>query len=216
MKGKLLVIEGIDGSGKLTQVNLLFNYLKRNKNKVKLFSFPRYDQFYGKLVGRILKGEFGNNNLSPYLTSLPFAMDRLMARDKIFNYLKQGYLVLMDRYVTSSLVHQAGKFKGKKQNKFIKWLVKMEYEVNKMPKEDMVLFLDVSVEMTQKMMGRRGKKDVAEKDVEYQKRTYQLYKKLVRKFKHWKEVECVKDGKLFSKTEIHQKIISKNRPWNLL
>ena len=207
MRGKLVVIEGIDGSGKSTQVKLLFNYLKQEKTKVKLMNFPRYDQFYGDLCGRMLKGEFGGIKLSPYLTSLPYAMDRLMARDEINKWLEKGYLVLMDRYTTSSLVHQGAKFSGKKQDKFIEWLLKMEYEVNKMPKEELVIFLDVSVKFSQKLMKSRGSKVyVKGVDVRYQEETFGLYKKLVEKYEHWKKIECVRGERLLDKKKIHEKI----------
>jgi len=208
-RGKLIVFEGTDGSGKSTQVKLLFNYLKRKGISSKIISFPRYDKFYGNLAGRVLKGEFGGNSLSPYLTALPFATDRLMAKKKINRWLDGGQIVLVDRYVGSSLAHQGAKLRGEKQKELVEWVLRMEYKINQLPREDIVIFLDLPVNLTQNLLKIRNlKKDIAEKDVEYQKQSIKLYHDLIDKFKHWQTVKGVDEkGKLLSKDEMHQRIL---------
>ena len=213
--GKLLVIDGADGAGKATQTEMLLKYLKKNKIKNKYISFPRYKtSFHGALVARFLKGEFGGNrDVSPYLASLAFALDRLTARDDIVEWLEGGNLVVSDRY-TSANAHQASKMPKDQQVDFIKWLYDMEYKEHKLPKEDIVLFLHVSVEISQKLLNHKskkknngGKKDEAEKDISHQQEAIAMYKRFANKYKHWVVVECVEDGKLLSKTKIHHKII---------
>ena len=213
--GKLVVIDGADGAGKATQTEMLLKYLKKNKIKNKYISFPRYKtSFHGDLIGRFLKGEFGGNrDVSPYLASLAFALDRLTARDEMIEWLEEGNLVVSDRY-TSANVHQAGKMPKDKQEDFIKWLYDMEYKEHKLPKEDIVLFLHVPAEISQKLLDHKskkknnnGEKDVAEKDLEHQKESIAMYHRFAKKYKHWVIIDCVEDGKLLSKTKIHNKII---------
>ena len=200
MPGRLIVFEGIDGSGKSTQIELYFNYLKSKKIPARLISFPRYDQFYGSLSGRILRGELNGNQLSPYLFSLPFAADRLMAKDQINNWLKAGSTVLVDRYVWSSVAHQ-----GAKDPAVIDWIIKMEYEINRLPKEDQVVYLNLPVDVSQKLMKSKSK-DEAEKDVDYQKKVYVLYQQLAEKY-HWQVIDCLdKQNHLLSKDDVSQKI----------
>lgn len=203
---KLIVFEGPDGSGKSTQVKLLFNYLKRKKIPVELIAFPRYDQWYGRLVKRMLLGEFGNQ-LNPYLSSLPFALDRFMAKKKILAWLKSGKIVLVDRYVASSLAHQGARLTGQAQTQFINWLYRTEYEINSLPKEDAVVYLHLPVTVARKLMQDR-RQDLAEKNLQHQQRAQLVYEKLAKKFKHWVKIDCVdKKGTLLSKEAIHQKIL---------
>jgi len=214
-KGRLIVLEGIDGSGKSTQIKMMFKYLNGRRIPYKSISFPRYKRFYGALAGRVLRGDFGSNDLSPYLTSLPFAMDRWQARDEIVGWLKKGYLVIADRYVTSSLVHQAAKFKGKRQLEALKWIEEMEYGQNRLPKEEVVILLDMPVEKSQALMKERKKRvyvrgtDVLEKDVDNQKRASKLYKQLAVQ-KHWQVVKTVNQkGELLPVGRIHKEIVKR-------
>lgn len=214
--GKLIVIDGADGAGKATQTELLLKYLKSNKIKHKYISFPRYHtSFHGHHVARFLKGEFGGNNeVSPYMASLAFALDRLTARDEMVEWLEEGNVIVADRYTSANMAHQTAKLPKEKQASFIKWLYDMEYKEHKLPKEDLVLFLHVPAEISQKLLDKKskkknnaGKKDVAEQDLDHQKKSIAMYQQLSKKFKHWQIVECVEDGKLLSKKKIHDKII---------
>lgn len=213
-KGKLVVIDGADGSGKGTQTKKLLNYLKKSKVKNKYITFPRYyTSFHGRHVGRFLTGEFGGNNeVSPYLSSLAFALDRLHARDEIVEWLREGNVVVSDRYVTASMAHQGSKMTPKKRKAFIDWLYTMEYKEHKLPKEDLVIYLYVPVDVSQKLLEKKGLrkytkgKDKAEADVKHQKRSIQMYRSFCKKYKHWVEIKCVEKGKLLSIDEVHERI----------
>lgn len=147
-RGKFIVIEGIDGSGKDTQTNLLVKKLKESGYKVRNFDFPQYRKtFFGGAVGRFLKGEFGSlNEVNPYLASIVYAGDRWQAKDEINKYLGMGYVVVSNRYVLSNL-HQASKLKSKKRKEFWDFIENLEYKTYGVPKEDLDLILDVPVEV---------------------------------------------------------------------
>lgn len=214
-KGKLVVIDGADGSGKSTQTKLLLKYLKKNNLKNRFISFPRYyTSFHGRHVGRFLKGEFnhegaGTSEVSPYLSSLAFALDRLTARDQIVEWLSEGNIVVADRYVSASMAHQGSKLPKENQREFVDWLYSMEYKEHKLPKEDVVIYLHVPVDTAQKLMKEQGREaDTADKDIRHQRQTVEMYKSLTARYKHWQLLECVDEkGALFSIDEIHQKIL---------
>lgn len=218
-RGKLVVIDGTDGSGKGTQTQLLLDYLETKHVEHKYIDFPRYyTSFHGKMVGRYLAGEFGTmESASPYLSSLFYAMDRLTARDEMVDWLQEGNLVIANRYTTSSMAFQTARVDQDKQEEFLRWLYEMEYKEHKLPKEDLVIFLYVPVEISQKLIEQKAKreyakgqqKDIHEANVEYQKKVLQLYLDLAKKHKHWEVIDCVDEkGKLYSVEEVHQKIIS--------
>lgn len=214
-KGKLIVIDGINGSGKETQTKLLLQYLRNQNITANFISFPRYHtSFHGKTVSRFLSGEFGKlNDVNPYLSSLAFALDRLTAKNQIIDWLNDGHIVLADRYVTSSLAHQGAKLALKDRQKFSSWIYEMEYQQHKMPKENMVIFLYVPAEISDKLMQQRNGKHEGKKDIEeglaYQKKVAKYYLQLCLKFKHWEIINCVlKNGELKSRETIHQEIIN--------
>jgi dTMP kinase len=217
-KGKLVVIDGTDGSGKGTQTELLLKYLDSNNIRNKYIDFPRYyTSFHGQMVGRYLSGEFGSlESSSPYLTSLFYAMDRLTARDEIVDWLEEGNTVVANRYTTSSMAFQTARVDKEKREEFIKWLYDMEYKEHKLPKEDLVLFLYVPVEISQKLIDQKAsrdyvagkKKDINEANVAYQKEVLSLYLELAKKNKHWEVIKCVDSkGKLLSIEKVHDKVI---------
>jgi dTMP kinase len=215
--GKLIVIDGADGAGKATQTQLLLDYLKQQQIKNKYISFPRYHtSFHGHHVARFLKGEFGGNNeVSPYMSSLAFALDRLTARDEMIEWLEEGSIVVADRYTSANMAHQTSKLPQDKQKDFLKWLYEMEYKEHKLPKEDVVLFLHVPAEISQRLLDKKsdqknngGKRDQAESDLDHQRKSIAMYMKLAKKNKHWAVIECVEEGELLSKEQIHEKIIA--------
>lgn len=216
-KGKLIVIDGGDGSGKETQVNLLTSMLTKEKKPYKVIDFPRYyTSFHGKTVAQFMRGEFGRlDEVSPYLASLAYALDRASMKEEVELALEKGDLVIANRYATSSLAHQGAKFNNKEERtKFLKWLYELEYNVHRIPKENLVIYLYVpwriGLELTNKKETRaylKGKDDIAEKDIHHRKTTEEMYLEFAKKNKHWVTVECVKNGKLLSKQEIHEKII---------
>ena len=218
IKGKLVVIDGTDGSGKGTQTELLLKYLDEHKIKNKYIDFPRYyTSFHGQMVGRYLAGEFGSlESSSPYLTSLFYAMDRLTARDEIVDWLEEGNTVIANRYTTSSMAFQTARIEKPKREEFLKWLYEMEYKEHKLPKEDLVLFLYVPVEISQKLIEQKNKreytkgqkKDINEANVAYQREVLSLYLDLAKKHEHWEVIKCVDaKGKLLSIEKVHEKVI---------
>lgn len=218
-KGKLIVIEGSDGSGKTTQLELLKTFLESQNIPVKKIDFPRYyDSFYGKVIARFLQGEFGKlEEINPYLISIVYALDRAEAKDKINTWLSEGNIVLSNRYAPSNLAHQSGRLPSSERQAYIDWGVELEYKVNKIPKEDVVVFLHVPYKVSLKLMkntdrGKRdylkGKKqDMVEKDPSYLKNAEEVYLSLAKQFPHWIVIECVDaQGNLRSREEIHEEV----------
>lgn len=207
-KGKLVIFEGIDGSGKATQVKMLDASLSRDKIPHEVISFPRYGENpYANLVRSYLHGEFGNKKkINPYVISLAFAGDRALAKTLIKNWLEIGKTVLVDRYVSSNKAHMAAELSGKDRKEFINWLDNLEYETNKIPRENLVFFLYVPYEISQKNISKE-KRDLLEKDLKHQKATSKIYLELAKQ-KNWITINCTKKGKMRSKEEIHQEIVS--------
>jgi len=216
-KGKLIVIDGGDGSGKATQSALLQTYLEKQGKKVKYMDFPRYySSFHGRVVGRFLTGEFGNlDQVSPYLASLAYALDRASAKEEMDTWLSHGGVLLSNRYATSSMAHQAAKLPTDKRKDFIAWLDEMEYKVHKIPREDIVVYLyvpwKIGYELTLKKEERKyakGKLDIAEKDIHHRIESESMYLRLARERKNWIKIDCVgKDGTMLSKEAIHTAVV---------
>ncbi len=208
-KGKFIVIDGIDGSGKATQAKLLIKRLKKEGHKTSTIDFPRYyDNFFGKMAGRYLSGEFGNaDQVSPYLASILYALDRWESKDLIFNNLKKGKIVVCDRYASANMIHQGGKVKNnKKRIELIRWLDEMEFDVLKIPKPDLIIFLDVPHAIEQKLVDKKGereyikgrKRDIHEKNNSHLLNARRQALKLAKQNKNWIKINCVKDGKMMS------------------
>lgn len=217
MKGKLIVIEGGDGSGKATQTELLRKYFASQKILTKTISFPQYKStFFGKTIARVLRGEIAPlSQINPYLISMVYAMDRVEAKDKLYKWLNEGFMVVLDRYVSSNMAHQTGRLPKKEQNKFLNWIEKLEYTVNNVPREDVVIYLYVPYTTSQKLLTERktdthlqGKKDIVEKDSEYLRKAEETYTKLEKKFPHWVRIDCIDEtGKMRSREAIHKEIV---------
>lgn len=214
-KGKFIVLEGTDGSGKATQLKLLVDFLKTQGYKVKQVDFPQYyTSFFGKLVGRFLKGEFGGiDEVSPYLASLTYAGDRFEAKERIRKWLDQGKFVVSNRYVGSNMAHQTAKLPRGEQIFFLRFLEKMEYEVFKVPKEDIVIFPYLPVSIGQRLVDNKGKRkyiggkkrDIHEADLSHQKKSSEVYLRLVKKYPHWAKIDCCdRKGNLRKPEEIHK------------
>jgi len=224
-KGKLIVIDGSNGSGKATQTKLLIKYLKNQKIPAKKISYPRYyTSFHGKTVARFLNGEFGDlEQVNPYLSSLAYALDRLTSKNQILDWLDAGNIVIADRYVTSSMAHQGVKLQGKARTKIINWIYEMEYKQHRMPKEDIVIYLYVPPKISDKLIEQKAKKykgkkkkDI-EEGLEYQRQVTKLYLKLVKKYPHWIKINCVDEkGKLMSIKKIHGLIIKRLKKRKLI
>lgn len=211
--GKLIVIDGLDGSGKTTQFDILREKLAA-VTAVKAISFPDYQNPSSALVKMYLNGEIAENaaDVNAYAASSFYAVDRY-ASYKMFwekNYLN-GELILASRYVTSNAIHQMGKLPESEWDCYLEWLADYEYSKLGLPKADMVIFLDMSVEISQRLMsGRYGgdesKKDIHEANVKYLQtcRKSALYaaEKL-----GWRVVSCSSDGEVLSVAEISGKLM---------
>lgn len=180
MKGKIIVVEGTDASGKHTQSKLLAEKLEKEGKEVAFFSFPRYETFFGKLVTKYLQGEFGSlKEVKPELASLLYSLDRYDALSKIEELLKQGKIIVCDRYTASNVAHQAAKFQGSDREKFIEWVESIE---SRLPMPDLTIFLDLPVEISAKLMhSRKREKDIHELDLDYLEATRQVYSELSKK-----------------------------------
>ncbi len=225
-KGKLIVIDGIDGSGKATQVRLLEERLKKEGVKIKTIDFPRYEEnFFGKLIGEYLSGVYGDFiKVDPKLASVLYAADRFESSTKIKEWLDKGYLVLADRYATANQIHQGGKISSlKKRKEFLDFLDKMEYDVFKIPRPDLVIYLDVPFEVSkvwlQKKVAMRkkkylkGRKDVAEDNLIHLKNSRESALLLARQNKNWQKVVCCKGTVCLLPEQVSQQvydIIKKN------
>lgn len=215
-KGKFIVIDGTDGSGKATQVALLEKRLKKEGKIVKLVDFPEYyKNFFGKFIGHCLTEQYYNFiHVHPKIASVLYAADRFESKDHIESWLKKGYVVIANRYVSANQIHQGGKIKDlKKRKAFIQWLDEMEYGVFKIPKPDVVLYLSVPFEVSQKMMKERNavskrnyagnKKDVHEVDVEFQKNSRASALWLSKTLSYFKKIDCAPKKHMLTREDIH-------------
>lgn len=205
MKGKLLVLEGLDASGKHTQAALLARGLQRAGKRVQSIGFPTYGTPWGKLVKKYLQGKFGGKDaLPPQIPAMLYAADRRQHAKKIRGWLAHGEWVVCDRYTQSNL-YQAAKINAESGRKaFISWLKKLERE---MPQANTVMFLDVPLASSRKLLVKRGRRqDVHEKDAAYLARVRRLYLQEA-KANRWKVVKCVRQGRLRGKQDIAGEIL---------
>lgn len=207
MKGKLIVIEGIDGSGKTTQVELLTKYLADKNILHEVISFPRYeDNLYGKLIRRYLGGEFGSTlEVNPYLIALAYAGDRLMAKPQVEFWLSAGKLVIANRYVSSSKAHLGANLAEDKREEFMQWVDELEYQTNKLPKEDLTILLNVDPKLGQKNV-QGGEDDIHEDNLPHLEEAAKIYLELSKSEQNWKVVNCMEDGRMRSEEDIHKEL----------
>jgi len=219
-KGKLIVIDGGDGSGKSVQSKLMVNYLTQHGYKVKYYDFPRYyTSFHGRIVGRFLAGEFGKlDDVSPYLASFAYALDRASAKEEMDNWLATGGYILSNRYATSSMAHQGARLPKDKQREFVSWVDELEYKVHKIPREDIVVYLYVPWHIGMELTKQKGLRayigtgqDIMEKDLLHRQASEAMYLSLAKSRKNWIKIDCVEDGKILPKEIIHQKILASLR-----
>lgn len=219
-RGKFIVIEGGDSSGKEVQSKKLVKALKGLGYKVRFLDFPRYDQFHGKVVGRYLAGEFGDTyEVSPWLAAYPFALDRFELKDSITESLEDGQIVVSNRYVGANLGYMPAKLPEKQRKAFTRWLEEFEYQRLGLPREDLSIFLYVPARVGQKLtyqkdekvyMKGRGRGDIHERNLQYLERAVYQFLWLTRNRDHWVRVDCTLDGdreRLRPIDDIHRKIM---------
>lgn len=203
MKGTLIVLEGIDGSGKETQASLLEKKLKEKGREVMHISFPDYESPSSALVKMYLKGDFGKNpeDVNPYAASLFYAVDRFASyRMKWKDFYQRGGIIIADRYTTSNMVHQMTKYEDKKARKdFLAWLEKTEYEELELPVPDLVILLDIPLAVSENLVKERarqgGSMDIHEQHLDYLRKCHDAYQELVNLY-GWKRIPCTEEGKL--------------------
>ena len=223
-KGKLIVIDGTDGSGKATQVALLTKRLKKDGYTIKNVDFPEYyKNFFGKFIGHCLSEQYYNFvKVHPKIASVLYAGDRFESKEQIEKWLKSGYIVLANRYVSANQIHQGGKIKSaKKRADFIKWLDEMEYKVFKIPRPDVVFYLDLPISISRKLMKERNKnssrsylgtkKDAHEKDTEFLENSRKSALWLAKTQSYYKKVDCAIKNSIRSREDIHEEIYGKVR-----
>ncbi|MBR7121875.1 MAG: deoxynucleoside kinase [Oscillospiraceae bacterium] len=211
--GKLIVIEGTDGSGKSTQFRLLSEHLNADKISFKNLVFPRYQEESSALIRMYLGGQFGSrpSDVNAYAASAFYAVDRYASYKMDWGqWYASGGLVLSDRYTTSNAVHQASKETGNARREYLKWLYEFEYDKLKLPRPDLVIYLDVPTDFTEKMLRGREQStntqaDIHEKDMQYLA-TCRNCGREAAAYYNWKIIECVKDGAMRTIEDIHAEI----------
>lgn len=216
MRGKLIVIEGLDSSGKETQSRLLIDILQSRGYNAKRFEFPNYESNSSALVKMYLSGEFGKDadSVNPFAASSFYAVDRYATWKKEMEaFYNNGGVVVADRYTTSNIIHQAGKLGNvQDKKKYIDWLYDFEFEKMGLPKPDSVIFLHMPVDVSIRLMeNRRNKagtdgKDIHEANYDYLKNTYKNAMDMI-DFCGYNKVECTCGDNVRSIEEIHDDII---------
>ncbi|MBR6594989.1 MAG: deoxynucleoside kinase [Oscillospiraceae bacterium] len=213
--GKLIVIEGTDGSGKSTQFKLLTNRLSREGHAFRQLEFPQYDQPSSALIKMYLGGQFGTNvgDVNAYAATAFFAVDRYASYKKFWgDWYENGGLVVSGRYTTSNAVHQASKESPEIWQEYWKWLSEFEYDRLGLPSPSLTIYLDVPTEYTKKMMRKREQDthttaDIHEQDLNYLA-TCRRCGREAAAFFGWKIIDCVKDGTMRTIEDIHEEIYS--------
>jgi dTMP kinase len=199
-KGFFIVIDGPDGSGKGTQARFLYERLKKEGRKVELVDFPRYGQPSAFFVEKYLNGEYGSNGeVDPKLGSLFYALDRFDASKDMKEKLSNGCVLISNRYVSSNMAHQGGKIQDKDERiKFIKWVEELEYDINKIPQPDKVIYLHVPVSKSQELIDKKeersyiknGSKDIHELDLNHLNDSQKTYLELIEMYPNYTKIIC--------------------------
>jgi len=217
-----IVIEGLDGSGKSTQIDLLKKYFYTNNIDFEFLHFPITDSpIFGEMVAKFLRGEFGTiDQVNPYLVALLYAGDRNNAANKIRQWLNEEKLVLTDRYVYSNIAYQCAKINNhKEKEELYNWILKMEYEYFKIPKPDISIFLDVPFDFIQKNLKEKrtgterdylkGKKDIHEASLDFQRAVKETYIKAIERDESFVCIKCLDEqNNILSPKEILNKLVS--------
>ena len=216
MKGKLIVIEGLDGSGKATQTARLFDTLCSRGLDIRKVSFPNYESDSSAPLRMYLSGKFGTSpdSVNPYAASSLFAVDRFAGYKSDWGKLyDNGGIILADRYTTSNAIHQCSKLPEEKWESFLEWLFTYEYDLMGIPAPDTVIYLRVDPDVSQELLDKRydnhsEKKDIHERDLDYLRRSRIAADYCAKKL-GWTTVECVADGAMRTIDDIADEIAEK-------
>jgi dTMP kinase len=219
--GRLIAIEGIDGSGKRTQLDLLSKALEAGGNHVYSTGFPQYDSWFGKMVGQFLNGELGElEAVDLHFTALLYAGDRFEAKPKIEAALNEGKIVLIDRYIGSNLAHQTARAPADKRADFRRWIEHLEYGIYGLPREDLILYLRVPPAEAQKLVAQKSKRsytnakqDLLEASLRHLQDAAAMYDQLAHSAP-WITIECFNatSGTMRSVQEIAREVLAAVEP----
>ncbi len=217
--GRLIAIEGSDGSGKGTQSKRLLRWLRSEGIAAERIAFPGYHRsFFGRMVGEYLRGDSGvAEGLNPRMASVLYAGDRWEARERILGWLADGRVVICDRYVDSNKAHQAARLpRGADVGAFFKWIDRLEHGLFRMPRPDLTVFLHVPAVWAERLIDRKAeraylqgrRRDRHEADPQHLRKAEAMYRRLARARRRGRTVaiECVEEGMLLSCAEIGARI----------
>lgn len=211
--GKLIVIEGLDGSGKGTQTKLLFDELIANGINAQKVSFPNYESDASAPVKMYLNGDFGKTaqDVNAYAASVLYSVDRFASyKTEWGDFYHNGGIIVSDRYTTSNAVHQCSKLPKEEWQNYLQWLFELEYNKISIPKPDMVIYLSVDPIVSQELLlkrydGNEAKKDIHERDVEYLKKS-RMAAEFCAEYCGWIKIECAENGIMRTMQSIHDEI----------
>lgn len=220
-KGKVIVIEGCDGSGKATQTQKLYDRLASDKYNIRKIEYPNYKSQSSALVKMYLSGCFGHNpeDVNAYAASTFYAADRFASYKMEWEgFYKNGGIIIADRYTTANMIHQASKIDDlKEREKFLDWLWEFEFKIFGLPIPDCVIFLDMPPKYSIELMKERANKitgdedkDIHEKDYSYLISSYNNSCEISEKYK-WQRIRCVCNSKIKSVEDIHNEVYAKVR-----
>jgi dTMP kinase len=230
IKMKLIVIEGLDGAGKSTQIGMLRQWFSEKDLQCRYLHFPRTDApWFGELIARFLRGEYGDiNQVDPYLVAMLYAGDRKDAALMIETWLEKKYFVILDRYTYSNIAYQCAKLSSYDEVKRLReWILKLEFEHFSIPRPDINIFLDVPFMFTEeKLRDQRqgsdrgyllGNRDIHESSLEFQKRVRDVYCEVALKDSNLQVIRCYNDdNEMLKPEEIFLLIIEKLKEKNIL
>lgn len=219
MKGKLIVLEGTDGTGKTTQTRLMARRLEREGAVFRIVDFPRYGSPFAAPVERYLRGDLGKKpgDVSAYAASTLYAVDRYASYQEDWGKAYEaGTLILANRYTTSNAVHQAPKLPEEERWEYLDWLFDLEYRRLALPEPDLVIYLDLPAEISARMLQKRQEAartqaDIHERDGAYLRSCQEAAREIVRRL-GWRRVDCSKGGAVRSPEDIHRELWELVRP----
>ena len=209
-KSQFIVFEGIDGAGKTTQTKLLMKHLKKTGRKVVFIHFPQYQTKSGGLIENYLQGQYGK--VGPYQASVFYAADRFDGGLRIKQWLKDGYIVVADRYLASNIGHQGGKIRDiKEREKFFRWLYYFEYGIFQIPKPRLSFLLKMPPRIAQQLIKKHGKKlDIHERDILHLQHADQAYRHATKVFpRDFQIIDSMNGKTLRSPKDIHNEVWNK-------
>lgn len=227
---KLIVIEGLDGAGKSTQIGMLKEWFSEKSLQCRFIHFPRTEApWFGELIARFLRGEYGNiDQVDPYLVAMLYAGDRKDAAHIIEAWLEEKYYVILDRYTYSNIAYQCAKLHSPEEAaKLREWILKLEFEHFAIPKPDINIFLDVPFRFTaEKLRDQRegddrnylrGNRDIHESSLDFQKRVRDVYTAVASEDESLQVIKCYNDsGDMLKPAEIFSLILQRLKERKIL